>query len=781
MSTADKTFSKNDLEALDFHSKGKPGKIEIRSTKATNTEKALSLAYSPGVAAPCKVIAKEPLKVYDYTARGNLVAVITNGTAVLGLGNIGPLAAKPVMEGKGILFKQFAGIDVFDIELNTLDVESTVAAVKALEPTFGAINLEDIKAPECFEIENRLKAEMKIPVFHDDQHGTAIVSGAALLNACHLTNRKMENIKIVVNGAGAAAIACSHIFISLGVKRQNLIMCDSQGVIFKGRRDGMNKYKELFSVETGCRNLGQALDGADAFVGLSAAGAVTPEMILKMAKDPIIFAMANPDPEITPEAAKKARPDAIIATGRSDYPNQVNNVLGFPSIFRAALDIRATQINEEMKLAACHALAELAREDVPDGVSSSYEGQVFKYGRDYLIPKPFDSRVLLRTAVAVAKAAIKSGVAQKLIENFDEYRDRLEAIQGPSKVFIRSVIHKIHIGVQLSNGYLPKIVFPEGASGKVLKAISSLVDEKICQPILLGNKSVIFDKIKELDLPQLMSIPIIDPLQSIDHEQYSSELHKRRARKGVDMPEARRLMTDPNYFASMMLEHGHADGLVSGATQNYADAVKPILRVIGTSKNGIAAGLNFVLLKNRIILLADTTINKDPTALELSKIAIQTAQVLEYFGQVPQIAMLSYSNFTGDSGTPEKMKWAAELVKLDKPHYMVDGDIQADAAVNSDILKIIFPFSNLKTGANILIFPNLEASNISYKLLQQLGEVEVIGPFLTGVRGSVNVLQRTSTVEGIVNSVVLTCLEAQYFKDKKNKSNSNAEVKTNIL
>jgi malate dehydrogenase (oxaloacetate-decarboxylating)(NADP+) len=758
-----------ELEALEFHSKGKPGKIEIHSSKPTNTEKALSLAYSPGVAAPCKVIAKDSSKVYDYTAKGNLVAVISNGTAVLGLGNIGPLASKPVMEGKGILFKQFAGIDVFDIEINQMDVDSTIAAIKALEPTFGGINLEDIKAPECFEIEERLKKEMKIPVFHDDQHGTAIVSGAALINACHITGRKLEDVRIVVNGAGASAVACSKIFISLGVRKENLIMCDSQGVIYKGRKEGMNKYKDQFAVDTEARSLSDALKGADVFVGLSVAGAVTGEMIKPMAKNPIIFAMANPDPEIEPGVARAARPDAIVATGRSDFPNQVNNVLGFPAIFRGALDVRATQINEEMKLAACHALARLAREDVPDTVSASYGGKAFKYGPDYLIPKPFDTRVLLWVAPAVAKAAMDSGVAQKKIDDFAHYRDSLESFQGPSKVFIRSAIHKVRANSASDGGVLPRIVFPEGTSTKILKALSVLVEEKICQPILLGYPERIQEKIKALDLPNLKDLPIIHPSESPKFKIYSEELYKRRARKGVQQAEADRLMADPNYFAAMMVEMEDADGLVNGASQNFADAVRPILQIIRTAKDGVASGLNLVLLEDRILLLTDTTININPSAEQLSTIALQAARVMEYFGHAPHIAMLSYSNFTAQSGTPSKMQQAAQLVKQKRPDYIVDGDIQADTAVNPDIVNRIFPFCELKEGANILVFPNLESSNIAYKLLQQLGKGEVIGPFLMGVRKSANVLQRTTTVDAIVNSVVLTTLEAQYLKERRKR------------
>lgn len=760
-------------EALDYHSKGKPGKIEINSSKPCNTEKALSLAYSPGVAVPCKVIAKDPSKVYDYTSKGNLVAVISNGTAVLGLGNIGPLASKPVMEGKGILFKQFAGIDVFDIEMKTNTTAELIAAIKALEPTFGGINLEDIKAPECFEVEETLKKEMNIPVFHDDQHGTAIVSGAALLNACQVTKRKIEDIRLVVNGAGASAIACSNIFISLGVRRENLTMCDTTGVIYKGRKEGMNKFKEAFAIDTEARNLMDALRGADVFVGLSAAGALTPEMLKEMAKDPIIFAMANPDPEIEPAKARAIRPDAIVATGRSDFPNQVNNVLGFPSIFRGALDTRATQINEPMKLAAVHALAMLAREDVPDHVSASYGGQNFKFGREYLIPKPFDPRVLLKVAPAVAKAAMESGVATLKITDWGVYHDRLEAIQGPSKVFIRSAMHKVHQNISASGNELPKIIFPEGHSTKILKALRSLVEEKICEPILLGYEDRIREKMQKMDLEDaLKHIKIIHPATHPKYKAYADELYQRRSRKGINYREAERLMADPNYFASMMVQTGDADGMVTGATQNYGDSVRPILQIIGVAKESVPSGLNLVLLEDRFLLLADTTVNIDPSAEQCALIALQAARIAEYFGIAPKVAMLSYSNFTGTSGTPAKMKKAAELVRAYRPDIEVDGDMQADTAVNPDIVQRIFPFCNLKQGANILIFPNLEASNICYKLLQQIGKVEVIGPFLMGVRRSANVLQRTTTVDAIINSVVLTTLEAQFIKEALKKKNN---------
>ncbi len=756
------TFEK---QALDFHSQPRPGKIEVISTKPCNTEKALALAYSPGVAVPCMAIAKNPEKVFDYTSKGNLVAVISDGTAVLGLGNIGPLASKPVMEGKGILFKNFAGIDVFDIEIKSSSAAEFIAAVKALEPTFGGINLEDIKAPECFEIEETLKKEMNIPVFHDDQHGTAIVSGAALINACHIVSKKLSEIKLVVNGAGASASACTKIFISLGVKKENVLMCDSSGVIYKGRTKGMNKYKEEFAATTEARTLTDAMNNADVFVGLSVAGAVTEAMLKIMAKDPIIFAMANPDPEITPAAARNARPDAIIATGRSDFPNQVNNVLGFPSIFRGALDTRATQINEAMKLAACHALAKLAQEEVPDTVSASYNGQKFKFGRDYLIPKPFDTRVLLTVAPAVAKAAIESGVAQKKITDWEKYHDQLEAIQGPQKVFIRSVIHQVH-QIAEKQCRLPKIVFPEGHSIKILRSIRTLIEENICQPILLGDANEI-KKIATTNGVDLNGIEILNPVNDPHFTEYSIELFERRKNKGLDQKTASDLMKNTNYFAAMMIDQGLADGMVNGSMTNYAEAVKPILQTVGLAKDHVPAGLNILISDNKLLFLTDTTVNINPTAEQLAQIAIQTAFVAEQFLQKPRIAMLSFSNFTGSGETPAKMAKAAALVRKMRPDLIVEGDIQADAAVNADIQNNLFPNSNLKGSANILVFPNLESSNISYKLLQQLGNVEVVGPFLLGVRRAANVLQKTTTEETIFNTTVLTALEAQIIFEKR--------------
>jgi malate dehydrogenase (oxaloacetate-decarboxylating)(NADP+) len=750
-----------DKEALEYHASGRRGKIEIKPTKPCHTERYLSLAYSPGVAAPCKEIHKGPNKVYDYTAKGNLVAVISDGTAVLGLGNIGPLASKPVMEGKGVLFKQFADIDVFDIEVKSESVEEFIQAVKALEPTFGGVNLEDIKAPECFEIEERLKREMNIPVFHDDQHGTAIISGAALINATMIQEKKIEDIKLVVNGAGASAVSCTKIFMSLGVRKENIIMCDSRGVIYKGRTDGMNAHKNEFANDTEKRTLEDAVNGADAFVGLSVGGALTPEMVKSMAPRPIVFAMANPDPEILPPDAKAVRDDIIVATGRSDYPNQVNNVLGFPFIFRGALDVRATTINEEMKLAAVRALAELAREDVPEIVSEAYRGEVFKFGPDYIIPKPFDSRVLLRVAPAVAKAAIETGVAQSTIEDFDAYRDKLEAVLGPRKVFIRNVIHQInsHTKGKLENA--PKLVFPEGTSTKILKALNSIVPEGLCRPVLLGYEDQIRALIKEHELEALHDIEIIHPSRSKNFQAYGEKLFEIRQRKGVMLREAERLMADPQYYAAMMVNMGDADGLITGSTLNYAYAAKPILRVIGHKEGSVAAGVNIVILDDRMLFLADTTMHVNPTAEEVAKIAELTASVARRFGVTPKVAMLSYSNFSANATTPRKMAQAAQILKSTQPELIVDGEMQADTAVNEDILANLFPFSELvgHGAANVLVFPNLEASNISYKLLQQLTNTEVLGPFLMGIGKPVHILQRTTNVEQIMNSIAITSLE----------------------
>lgn len=754
-----------DQEALLYHSRTPAGKVDVRSSKPCSTDYELSLAYSPGVAAPCKEIAKDVMKVYDYTAKGNLVAVISNGTAVLGLGNIGPEASKPVMEGKGNLFKQFAGINVFDIEMKCNTTEEFIQAVKALEPTFGGINLEDIKAPECFEIETRLKQEMKIPVFHDDQHGTAIISGAALINACDITKRDLKKIKMVINGAGAAAVACGRLFVSLGVKLENIIMCDSQGVIYKGRTAGMNPFKAEFANDTKARTLADAMKGCDVFIGLSAAGAVSGDMLKVMADRPIVFAMANPDPEITPPDAKKARPDVIMATGRSDYPNQVNNVLGFPSIFRGALDVRATQINEEMKLAAVHALAKLAREDVPESVSQAYGGQDFSYGPEYIIPKPFDPRVLMTVAPAVAKAAMDSGVAQKPIRVLADYVYELEALQGTKVSFIRSIINRVK-QQNTKHKRLVKIIFPEGESSKVLRAINHICEEAFAVPILVGHAERIRKLGQDLGLEHINKVQIIDHLApSANLEKYVQDLYESRQRKGVMLREAQQLLRDPNYFAAMALKMGDVDAMITGSTLKYKAGVKPILQTIGPGRRKTAAGLNIVLIRDKMYFLADTAVIENPTAQQIANIAIYTAKVAEYFGIKPKIAMLSYTNFTAREGSPAKMAEAARLVKTQHPEYIVDGEMQADTAVSSRVVDSIFPFCEIKDGANILMFPNLDAGNIAYKLLQQLGGGEVIGPFLIGVNKPAHVVQRTGIVDDIYNTAVLTALQAQAFME----------------
>ncbi len=758
-----------DKEALLYHSRSPAGKVDVRSSKPCATDHELSLAYSPGVAAPCKEIAKDVSKVYDYTAKGNLVAVISNGTAVLGLGNIGPEASKPVMEGKGNLFKQFAGINVFDIEMNSKTTEEFIQAVKALEPTFGGINLEDIKAPECFEIETRLKNEMKIPVFHDDQHGTAIISGAALINACDISKRDLKKIKMVINGAGAAAVACGRLFVSLGVKLENMIMCDSQGVIYKDRKEGMNPFKAEFANDTKARTLTDAMKGCDVFIGLSAAGAVNGEMIKSMADKPIVFAMANPDPEITPPEAKKARPDVIMATGRSDFANQVNNVLGFPSIFRGALDVRATQINEEMKLAAVHALAKLAREDVPESVSQAYGGQSFSYGPEYIIPKPFDPRVLMTVAPAVAKAAMDTGVAQKPIKKMSDYVYELEALQGSKVSFVRSVINRVK-QQNTQHKRLAKIIFSEGESTKVLKAVNRICEESFAVPIIVGQPEKVYKMAKDLGLEHISKVKVINHLEQNETlEKYVQGLYEKRQRKGVMHREAQRLLQDANYYSAMAVQMGDADAMITGSTIKYKDAVKPILQVIGPGRRQTAAGLNIVLIRDKIYFLADTAVIEDPTAEQIANIAIYSSKVAEYFGIKPKIAMLSFTNFTSREGSPSKMAKAARLVKEQHPEYIVDGEMQADTAVNPRIVDSIFPFCEIKDGANILMFPNLDSGNIAYKLLQQLGGGEVIGPFLIGVNKPAHVVQRTGIVDDIFNTAALAALQCQAFMEGFNK------------
>jgi malate dehydrogenase (oxaloacetate-decarboxylating)(NADP+) len=758
-------------ESLNYHSSGRPGKIEVISSKSCRTQHDLSLAYSPGVAQPCMEIFKNPEDSYKYTARGNLVAVISNGTAVLGLGNLGATASKPVMEGKGILFKTFADIDVFDIEVNTENPDEFVNCVKLLEPTFGGINLEDIKAPECFVIEKKLKETMKIPVFHDDQHGTAIISGAAFLNALELVGKKPDAVKIVFSGAGASAISCARLYVSLGAKRENIILCDSQGVIYQGRKDGMNEYKAEFASKTSARTLAEAMKGADVFVGLSTKGAVTPEMLKQMGSKPVCFAMANPDPEIGYREAKAARPDIIMATGRSDYPNQVNNVLGFPFIFRGALDVRATAINEEMKLAAVHALAKLAREPVPEKVFAAYGGVPFQFGPDYIIPKPFDSRVLLWVCPAVAKAAMESGVARTKID-LDDYAAMLEKRLGVRQSFVRSIKDKIEVErARTPDEPLLRIVFPEGSNHKILKACDIIRSENICEPILLGNAQRIRENIEKLGLSNLGDVTIITPSAADFREKYSHEFWQHRQRRGLTREQAFSLMKNENYFGSMMVKQNDADGLLSGVTQSYPDTIRPFLEVVGARKNMRIAGVYMMLFKDRIFFLADTTVNIEPTASDLADIAICAAEEARFFDVDPKVAMLSFSNF-GSNNHPLslKVREAVRLVKLRRPDILVDGEMQGDTAVVPEIVNETFPFCELKGGANVLIFPDLQSANICYKLLQRIGGAEAIGPILVGMNKPINVLQRSSDVDEIVNMAMITVLEIKKMRSKEGLS-----------
>lgn len=746
-------------QALDYHTQNRPGKIEVVSTKPTVTQRDLTLAYSPGVAEPCREIFKDPGTVNLYTAKANLVAVITNGTAVLGLGDIGALAGKPVMEGKGVLFKRFADIDVFDIELDTKNVDEFVDAVRLMEPTFGGINLEDIKAPECFEIERRLIEEMNIPVFHDDQHGTAIISAAALINAAELMNKKMEDLKVVVSGAGASAISCSRHYLHFGVQRENIMMVDSRGVIYKGRTDGMNQYKEEFASDTSARTLKEAMVGADVFIGLSVAGLVSPEMVKSMASNPIIFAMANPDPEISYPDALKVRPDAIMATGRSDYPNQVNNVLGFPFIFRGALDVHASTINEEMKIAASEALAKLAKEDVPDEVANRYEVDRLEFGKEYIIPKPLDPRVLTSVAPAVAEAAIKSGVANKTLK-IDEYVHSLEARLGKSKELMRSVFIKAQKEPK-------RIVFPEGDSGRVIRATQRILAEKIAYPILLGNEARIRSvaKTNKIDLD---GVKIIEPDEYPRFDEYAETLYTKRQRKGMTRTRARNLISRPNYFGSMMLCMGDADGLVSGISQHYPDTLRPALQVIGTKPEvKKVAGMYILVFEDTVKFLADVTVNIDPDSETLAEITRLTAEEVRNFGFDPKIALLSFSNFGSvKHSEANRVRKAVELIKEQNPGLMVDGELHADVAVTTDLLERHFPFSTLKSEANILIFPSLTSGNIAYKLLSKLGGAKAIGPILMGLNRPVHLLQyAASTVEEIVNMTAITVLDAQEKKE----------------
>jgi len=742
-------------DALEYHSSSPAGKVSTTPTKPCLTQRDLSLAYSPGVAVPCLEIEKDPSLGYRYTAKGNLVAVVSNGTAVLGLGNIGALAGKPVMEGKGVLFKRFADIDVFDIELASENPKEIIRACQLMEPTFGGINLEDIKAPECFEIEEELRRTMKIPVFHDDQHGTAIISGAALLNALEVVGKDIGNVKVVFNGAGASGISCAHHYMRLGVRLENILMCDTKGVIYKGRTSGMNKYKEVFAADTDRRTLADALVGADVFFGLSSGNCVTPEMLLTMAKDPIVFAMANPDPEIAYDLAIATRPDAIMATGRSDFPNQVNNVLGFPFIFRGALDVRATSINDEMKLAATRALAALAKEDVPDSVLRAYGVDRLEFGREYIIPKPFDRRVLIWEASAVAQAAMDTGVAQQPVD-IKEYREQLEKRLGKAHEVMRSMVHK-------ARRQPKRVVFTEGEESKILRACQILLDEQIAYPILLGDEEKIQARAAELHLP-LTGIQVVEPRKSARFPVYVEEFYSLRQRKGITRHEAEEAMLNRTTFGSMMVWLDDADALIGGLTTHYPDTIRPALQVIEPRRELRRVAGVYVLItqKGDIYFLADATVNIEPTAEDLAEIAIMTAEKAHRFNQEPRVAMLSFSNFGSTRhALSEKVRQAVSLVRQKAPGLMVDGEMQADTAVVPSIIDETYPFSTLKGGANVLIFPNLESGNIAYKLLQRIGNCEAIGPLLAGLSKPVHVLQRGSEVNDIVHVAAVAVVDAQ--------------------
>jgi len=741
-------------DALEYHSRGRPGKIAVVPTKPLANQRDLALAYSPGVAEPCLEIKANPDDAYRYTAKGNLVAVVTNGTAVLGLGDIGALAGKPVMEGKGNLFKQFADIDVFDLEVGSRDPEDLIRFCQLLEPTVGGINLEDIKAPDCFLIEETLRKTMQIPVFHDDQHGTAIISGAALLNALEVVGKAIDEVRVVFSGAGAAALSTAEHYVQLGVRREHILMCDRQGVIYAGRTEEMDPYKARFQVETSKRTIAEALDGADVFVGLSVAGAVTGEMVARMARSPIIFALANPVPEILPHEVRAVRDDAVIATGRSDYPNQVNNVLGFPFIFRGALDARATTINEEMKMAATHALAALAKEDVPESVAALYGLTNVKFGPDYLIPFPFDPRALLRVAPAVAWAAVASGVAREFID-LDEYRDRLEARLGRARGIMRGLITRAQ--------HDPKrVVFPEGEDPKILRAAQRLVDEAIAHPILLGRRDRVRQTAEELGIP-LEGITLIEPATSPQRDRYAQLLWQKRQRKGLSLVEANQRITRATTFGSVMVAAGDADALLGGLGKHYPETVRPALEVIGAHPQvGLASGLYMLVFEKHVVFFADTTVNIDPTADQLALIAASAAQLARTFGITPRVAMLSFSNF-GSVKHPEaqKMAEAVRILRQRDPDLIVDGEMQADTAFSAEVLAGRYPFSALTEAANVLIFPNLSAGNIAYKLLTQLGGATAIGPILVGMQHPVHVLEQGADEQEIVNMAAVAVIDAQ--------------------
>lgn len=753
--------SRKDIEALEYHFQGKPGKIEVVPTKPYSTQRDLSLAYSPGVAIPCTEIAKNKEDVYRYTAKGNLVAVISNGTAVLGLGDIGPEASKPVMEGKGLLFKIFADIDVFDIEVDASDVDLFVSTVKAIAPTFGGINLEDIKAPECFEIEERLKEELNIPVMHDDQHGTAIISSAAMLNAVELTGKKIKDIKLVVSGAGASAMSCSKLYVSLGVKKENIVMLDSKGVIRSDRKE-LTKDKKAFATDRKIDTIEEALLDADMFLGLSRGGILSKELLKTMAKDPIVFALANPDPEIAYKDAMNSRDDIIFATGRSDHPNQVNNVLGFPFIFRGALDVRATCINEEMKLAAVKAIAELAKEAVPEEVNEAYDEKNIVFGRDFIIPKPLDPRLITTVAPAVAKAAMDSGVAQIAIEDWDVYKEELSKRLGLDNKLIKNVTEKAKRNPK-------KVVFAEADNYKTLKAAQIVYEEGIAKPILLGKKKKIQELVDEYQL-ELGDIPIIDPRSSSENDRkqkFAELLFEKRKRRGITLVEARDLMRSRNYFGSAMVEVGEADALISGLTRNYASTIRPALQVIGTDDDVTKiAGMYILFTKNGPFFFADTTVNVNPSAEDIVDITALVAKIVARFKITPRIALLSYSNFGSAEGEdPIKMREATRMLHEQHPNMIVDGEIQANFALNKELRTEIFPFSELaRRNTNTLIFPNLSSGNIAYKLMQEMGGSEAIGPILLGMKKPVHILQLGSSVREIVNMVTIAVADVQTRK-----------------
>jgi malate dehydrogenase (oxaloacetate-decarboxylating)(NADP+) len=743
-------------DALDYHTMGgRPGKIEVRATKPMATQRELSLAYSPGVADPCLEIEKNPDDAFLYTAKGNLVAVVSNGTAVLGLGDIGALAGKPVMEGKGVLFKRFAGIDVFDIEIDSHDPEEVIRACQLLEPTFGGINLEDIKAPECFHIEKTLKATMDIPVFHDDQHGTAIIAAAGLLNALDVVGKKLEEVRVVFSGAGASAISSARHFMRLGILHENMMLVDSKGVIYKGRTEGMNEYKEEWAVETEARTLVDAMEGADVLVGLSVAGMVTKEMVRSMADNPVIFGLANPVPEILPEEVEEVRSDAIVATGRSDYPNQVNNVLGFPFIFRGALDVRARSITPNMMLAATRALAELARQEVPESVMMAYGGEPIEFGREYIIPKPFDPRVLFYVAPAVAKAAMEDGVSRIKVD-LDEYRDRLRASLGPAMEVMQRM-------VSMARRDPKRVVLPDGNSDQIIRAAAKVVEEGVAVPILVGRPGRIRERAEALGV-NLEGVEIIHPAEEEEkREEYAQAHYRRRLRKGLTLAEARGQMARALHFAGMMVREGDADALVAGIESHYPETIRPALQVVGRADDvRHVAGLYMIALPNqKLLFFADTSVNIDPDVETLAEIAMLSAGFVRELKIQPRVALLSFSNF-GSAPHPlsRKMSEAVERIKALDPELEVDGEMQADSALNFDILKEVFPFSSLTGPANVLVFPNLSAANTAYKLMGEIGGAEVIGPILLGMRHPVHVLQRGSTVEDSVNLITIASVDA---------------------